>query len=56
MERERSYGLSQIHLPAHPTITKEQALNPIFSLDWMTDQFAAGNENMWSCTRLLAKK
>lgn len=47
--REQSYGLVQIHLPAHPTITKEQALNPQWSIDWMADEWDAGRQRQWSC-------
>lgn len=32
-----SYGIFQIHLPAHPTITKEQATDPEFSTYWTID-------------------
>jgi hypothetical protein len=37
---EESYGLVQIHLPSHPTITKEQALDPLFSIKWMSDNWS----------------
>lgn len=46
-----SYGLSQIHLPAHPHITKEQALDPKFAIDFMVDEFAQGNQWKWTCWR-----
>lgn len=29
-----SFGFFQIHLPAHPDISKEQAMDPQFNLDW----------------------
>lgn len=32
--RERSYGLAQINLLAWPGISKGQALNPIFAMEW----------------------
>jgi hypothetical protein len=32
---EESYGLSQIHVPSHPHITPEQALDPYFALDFL---------------------
>ena len=44
-----SFGLVQIHLPAHPNITKEQALDPEFSTDYLAKQISIGNANMWSC-------
>lgn len=36
---EESYGIAQIHLPSHPNITKEQALNPEFSIQWMANNW-----------------
>lgn len=30
----KSYGAFQIHLPSHPTITKEQAMNYTWAKDW----------------------
>lgn len=47
--REDSWGLVQIHLPAHPTITREEATDPRFALDFMAKNFAAGKASMWSC-------
>lgn len=45
--REESYGLVQIHLPSHPHITKEQALNPEFAIKFMAREFALGNSWKW---------
>ena len=42
-------GIVQILLSAHPTITKEQALDPDFSLEWMAQNLAAGRWSMWVC-------
>ena len=33
--REQSFGLVQIHLPAHKDVTKEEAQNPEFAIEWM---------------------
>ena len=44
-----SYGLAQIHLPSHPTVTRELALNPFWSLNWMAEQWIKGNKKIWSC-------
>lgn len=52
-ERERSFGLAQIHLPSHPTITKAQATDPEWALEWMTKEFARGNQTAWSCWKKL---
>jgi len=48
-EREKSFGLAQIHLPAHPAITKEMAQNPDFALEFLTSNLAKGRGSMWSC-------
>jgi hypothetical protein len=44
-----SLGVFQIHLPAHPEVTSEQALNPIWNVDWAFDQMLAGKFGIWSC-------
>lgn len=33
-DQGRSFGLGQIFLPAHPTVTQAQALNPAFAINW----------------------
>jgi hypothetical protein len=48
-----SYGITQIHLPAHPEITKAQALDPFFSLHWAAEQWQDGNAKAWTCWRTL---
>ena len=48
-----SFGLSQIHLPAHPYVTKEQAFDIDFSIDFMAKEFSKGNEGIWSCTGIV---
>ena len=56
-EREESYGVSQIHLKAHPNITKEQALDIEFAVDFIVSEFKKGNERKWTCwTKLFAVK
>lgn len=52
-ERERSFGVVQIHLPSHPTITHEQATDPEWSLEWMVKEFAKGNQTAWTCWKKL---
>lgn len=44
-----SYGLVQIHLPAHPWVDEEMALDPVFSLEFMAGEWAAGRQWQWSC-------
>ena len=48
-----SFGLVQIHIPSNPSITKEQALDPTFALNFITDKFIQGHQKMWSCYRIL---
>lgn len=48
-----SFGVAQIHLSAHKNVTKAEALDPFFSIDWSARQFALGNANIWTCHRLL---
>lgn len=55
-DNNSSFGVAQIHLPAHPDITKEEALNPFFSIDWAAREFAAGRANEWTCYRNLQGK
>lgn len=51
-DNSRSFGLVQIHLPAHPTVSKAQATDPKFALDFIIKEWRAGHESMWTCTRL----
>ena len=48
-DRERSFGLSMIHLPDHPDISYEEATDPVFALTYMADEFAAGRASQWYC-------
>jgi len=50
-----SIGLSQIHLPAHPDITKKEAENPDFALQFMASEFSKGRQWEWSCYTKLFK-
>lgn len=54
--REESYGLAQIHLPSHPTITKEQATDPWYAIKFITTEVALGHENMWTCARMIQSR
>jgi len=45
--REDSWGIVQIHLPSHPTITKEQALDTDFALDFLASNLSQGRISMW---------
>jgi len=52
-EQEKSYGIAMIHLPDNPAITKEQALDPIFAIEFITSEFSKGNQWKWTCARNL---
>lgn len=47
----KSFGLSQIHLPSHPSVSKEEATNPQFAVEFMAQAFSKGQQKMWSCWR-----
>ena len=51
--REDSWGIAQIHLPSNLTISKQQALQPEFAIEWMVKQFSLGKAKKWSCYRSL---
>lgn len=52
-EREKSYGLAQIHLPSNPHVSLEQATDPEFSIKFMAEKFSKGRYSMWTCARKL---
>ena len=54
-DREESYGLVQIHIPVHD-VTKEQALDPQFAIDFLAKNIARGKASMWSCWNNLAMR
>lgn len=51
--REDSWGLAQIHLPSHPNITKAQAQDPEFSINFIAKEMSEGRAWKWSCWRKL---
>lgn len=51
--REQSFGLVQIHLPDHPEITKAEATDPDFSIEFLADQLSRGRGSQWTCYRKL---
>ncbi len=48
-DKGTSFGVWQIHAPAHLDITKAQMLDPWWSTEWAAQQFAKGNQLIWSC-------
>lgn len=53
-DREQSYGLVQIHLPAHPSVVYEQAVDPEFAVEFLAKGIANGSIGQWSCAHQLA--
>lgn len=47
-EREKSFGIWQIHIPSHPDVSIEQAMDPEWSTDWAMPRLK-DNPNLWSC-------
>lgn len=48
-ERERSFGLVQIHLPSNPDITHAQAIDPDFAIEFLAKSISQGYASRWSC-------
>lgn len=51
--REDSWGIAQINLYWNPEVTKQQALDPYFSMDFMARKFKLGKQDRWTCWRNL---
>lgn len=47
--REDSWGAWQIHLPSHPSVTKEQAQDPYFATEFAARHWVEGRATLWSC-------
>ena len=47
----KSFGLVQIYLPAHPQISKEEAMDVDFALDFLAKNLKAGRSGMWTCLK-----
>ena len=47
-----SFGLAQIHRPAHPQYSLENIKDPKWAIDFMIKEFKLKHENMWSCYRM----
>jgi hypothetical protein len=46
--RERSFGLAQIHLPSHPTVSYEDAVDPEFAIDFLAKNV---DKVTWYCDK-----
>lgn len=49
-----SIGLFQIHLPSHPDVLMENALNPEWAIDWAAKKFKV-DPTIWVCYNKLYK-
>lgn len=49
-------GVAQIYLKYHPDVTKEQAVDPDFSVRWMAKSWSQGHKSWWVCYNLLYAK
>jgi hypothetical protein len=49
--REDSWGYVQINLPWNPNISKEQALDPEFSIRFLAQRLSEGYGSRWTCYR-----
>jgi hypothetical protein len=49
-DRELSFGLAQIHLPHHPSVTYEQAVDPAFAIDFLAKNYG---KVPWSCSKMI---
>ena len=45
--REPSFGIAQIHLPSHKTMTKAQAMDPYFAVDFMVENWDTTKKGIW---------
>lgn len=50
--RYNSFGLSQIHLPSHPNVSKQEATDPHFAIEFMAKNIKSGRGRMWTGYRL----
>ena len=48
----RSFGLVQIHLPSNPKVTKAQAQDREFAINFLAKNLAKGNGRMWTCWKM----
>lgn len=46
------YGLVQMNAKAHPDISRERMYDPLFSLEWMAEQWNANHQRWWVCYQL----
>lgn len=50
---EDSIGLAQIHMPTWgKEVSREQAYDPEFAIDFMAKHFSQGNQKYWTCWKM----
>lgn len=47
-----SFGIFQIHLPSHPTVTVEKAFDVVWTVHWSAEKFKK-DPTIWSCYKIL---
>ena len=53
--REDSWGLAQIHLPDHPTVTQEQAVDKEFAVTFLAKNLSEGRGWWWTCYKIVTQ-
>lgn len=51
-DKGKSFGLWQIHLPAHPSVTTTMALDPIWATEWAMPRLK-DTPYIWTCAKLV---
>lgn len=49
VSKTNDVGLVQINIKAHPEISKEEMLNPLWSMTWMAEQWQNHHQKWWTC-------
>ena len=47
-----SHGIAQIFLRYHPTVSKAEAQDPKFAIQWTAKKFSEGRAHLWTCWRI----
>lgn len=50
-DKGTSFGIAQINLVFHPEISKEEALDAIFSINFLAREISKGRGSRWTCFR-----
>ena len=53
-DKGNSIGLSQINLPSHLSVSKEEAQDIDFALKFMAENISMGNGDHWTCFRTMS--